>query len=1258
MFHGLGFTQMVAVGDARVHDDRASGGSSPSACSRRSRASGRPALVVVPVMLQRIVSLLEAQPGRYDTSSLRIVFCSGAQLEAELVRRAQRTIGDKLYNFYGSTEVAYATFATPEDLRAAPGMRRPRRRSGRSCALYDADGRRGRRAPASVGRIFVGNGFQFDGYTGGGNKEMIDGLMSTGDVGHFDADGRLFIDGRDDDMIVSGGENLFPGEVEELLITHPAIEEAAVIGVDDEEFGKRLAAFVVLRARPDRSDRGRGQGVRQAQPRALQGPARRPLPRRAAAHTRPARCSSARCGRSTRPRSEALASLLALAARWSQTTQTLFVKVISSLWPTVTLVIRERWIAMKYLRTVSTRRLLAMIAGVVAVIAAGTAIAVAAAGSGPVPPARAAGHARSTARSPRPQVQGISARISFTNHLIDSPNIQGTDPILTGATGRLWLSNDHRLRLELQSDNGRRPDRGLNNGSFWVYDPTSNTVYEGTLPARHRRRKAQRRPSTKLPSVAQIQTDIDRARAARRPVRARSRATSPARPRTPSASRPSTTAACSAPASSRGTPLTACRCGSRSTPAATARPVLELKATDISYGPVAGVGVRRSRRRPARRSSRSTPPAGHAGHGAARHGAAQARTREVTGAAAVARRLPFTLRRAEHARRAAAAVGDAAGLGRHPAALVTYGQNLGGIAVIEQTATTAGAGAPERRRRRPPAASACRRCRSTAPPARSSTPRSARWSGSPAAASATRCSARCRRRPPRPRRGRYDAPEPALTAPPPVEVRGLVKRYGELTAVAGVDLTVNAGDVYGYLGPNGAGKTTSLRMMLGLIRPTRRDACGCSAATRWRASHALEGVAGFVEAPTFYPYLTGRRNLELLAAFDGDDAAARIDEALDTVELADRAGDRVGGYSHGMRQRLGIAAALLRDPKLLLLDEPATGLDPAGMRDMRLLIRRLADEGMTVLLSSHLLAEVEEVCNRVAIVRRARSSTRARSPTLKRGAGTTYRLATTDDERALAVCRAQPGIADVRVEHGRISVHRRRGRGRRAVAGAGRGRRADPGAGAADGHARGSVLLADRGRRRRRPRRAGRRAGEPPTEAAPMKPGRRDRLPLGADQAPLPEAHLPRPRRGGRSSRSCSCSRSTSATTGRGGDFAFSSYLTRSGLAVPLVILLFGAVWMFPLITALVAGDIFASEDHNGTLKTIFTRSLERGQIFAGKALAAATYAVVAILLSGTVAVIAGQHPVGLQLAAEPVGDDRLGAEGARARVRRACSST
>ena len=260
----------------------------------------------------------------------------------------------------------------------------------------------------------------------------------------------------------------------------------------------------------------------------------------------------------------------------------------------------------------------------------------------------------------------------------------------------------------------------------------------------------------------------------------------------------------------------------------------------------------------------------------------------------------------------------------------------------------------------------------------------------------------------------------AMAPPPPIEVRGLVKRYGELTAVADVDLTVNVGDVYGYLGPNGAGKTTSLRMMLGLIRPTA-GSVRLFGRDPMQSIRALDGVAGFVEAPTFYPYLTGRRNLELLASFDGGDARDRINRALDTVELSDRAKDRVGGYSHGMRQRLGIAASLLRNPKLLLLDEPATGLDPAGMRDMRVLIRRLADQGMTVLLSSHLLTEVEDVCNRVAIVRNGKIVYEGEIADLKRGAGTSYRLETTDDERAIAVCRAQPGISDVGHRHNAIS---------------------------------------------------------------------------------------------------------------------------------------------------------------------------------------------------------------------------------------------
>src|SRR5437660_8155300 len=256
---------------------------------------------------------------------------------------------------------------------------------------------------------------------------------------------------------------------------------------------------------------------------------------------------------------------------------------------------------------------------------------------------------------------------------------------------------------------------------------------------------------------------------------------------------------------------------------------------------------------------------------------------------------------------------------------------------------------------------------------------------------------------------------------PPVEARGLFKRYGDIVAVDHVDLNVDTGDVYGYLGPNGAGKTTSLRMLLGLIRPNEGAAQLFGRDPLREGARALDGVAGFVEEPRFYPYLSGRKNLELLAAYDGGGAAERIGDVLEQVDLTARARDKVGGDSHGMRQRLGIAASLLRAPRLLLLDEPTTGLDPAGMRDMRSMVRGLAARGMTVVLSSHLLAEVEELCNRVAIVRKGRIVYEGAISELKRGAGTTYRLQTTDDERAHAVCLNQPGIEEVRREQDRIS---------------------------------------------------------------------------------------------------------------------------------------------------------------------------------------------------------------------------------------------
>jgi acyl-CoA synthetase (AMP-forming)/AMP-acid ligase II len=211
------------------------------AAIERSRAT---TLVVVPVMLQRILALPEETRRRYDTRSLRVVAVSGSALPGELAERFMDEYGEVLYNLYGSTEVAWATIATPEELRAAPGTAGTPPR-GTTVKILDGHGQEVR--AGVTGRIFVGNEIPFEGYTGGGSKEMIDGLMSTGDVGHVDDAGRLFVQGRDDEMIVSGGENVFPREVEDLLARHEAVADVAVIGVDDEQFGQRLKAFVVTK---------------------------------------------------------------------------------------------------------------------------------------------------------------------------------------------------------------------------------------------------------------------------------------------------------------------------------------------------------------------------------------------------------------------------------------------------------------------------------------------------------------------------------------------------------------------------------------------------------------------------------------------------------------------------------------------------------------------------------------------------------------------------------------------------------------------------------------------------------------------------------------------------------------------------------------------------------------------------------------------------------------------------------------------------
>ena len=244
-----------------------------------------------------------------------------------------------------------------------------------------------------------------------------------------------------------------------------------------------------------------------------------------------------------------------------------------------------------------------------------------------------------------------------------------------------------------------------------------------------------------------------------------------------------------------------------------------------------------------------------------------------------------------------------------------------------------------------------------------------------------------------------------------VNAGGVTKRYGELIALDAISMTVAQGEVYGVLGPNGAGKTTLLRMLFGLIRP---DAGTLEVLGRsWPTDgiRTLDGVAGFIESPKFYPYLSGRRNLELLGRLDGLRSPDHVDEVLDVVDLTARADDKVGGYSFGMRQRLGVAASLLRAPRLLVLDEPANGLDPAGIRDMRALVKRLAEGGLTVLLSSHDMGEVEEICDNVTIMRAGTvvyhgmiSALRAQAP------DPAYRLLSSDNAHAVTLAARHTDI--------------------------------------------------------------------------------------------------------------------------------------------------------------------------------------------------------------------------------------------------------
>src|SRR6185503_13736683 len=243
-----------------------------------------------------------------------------------------------------------------------------------------------------------------------------------------------------------------------------------------------------------------------------------------------------------------------------------------------------------------------------------------------------------------------------------------------------------------------------------------------------------------------------------------------------------------------------------------------------------------------------------------------------------------------------------------------------------------------------------------------------------------------------------------------LQTEDLMKRFGARTAVDRLSLRVERGDIYGFLGPNGAGKSTTLRMLLGLVRPTSGVIKFPLRASGWEYLQARSRVGAIIEAPAFYDNFSGRRNLQLLASLSGGVHRKRVEEVLEIVGLSDRAQDPVKVYSYGMRQRLGIAQALLPTPELIILDEPTNGLDPQGIQETRELIRRLREEfGLTVLLSSHLLSEIEQLCNRVGIIHEGRLLYEGGPETLVTPTST-FRIRVDDLSRAFELLTSEPGV--------------------------------------------------------------------------------------------------------------------------------------------------------------------------------------------------------------------------------------------------------
>ena len=477
----------------------------------------------------------------------------------------------------------------------------------------------------------------------------------------------------------------------------------------------------------------------------------------------------------------------------------------------------------------------------------------------------------------------------------------------------------------------------------------------------------------------------------------------------------------------------------------------------------------------------------------------------------------------------------------------------------------------------------------------------------------------------------YDPP--VMAEQGALEAVGLSKRYGNRRAVQGVDLVVRAGEIHGLLGPNGAGKTTLLRMLLGLVRPDAGTVRMLGCATR-RGSALPDGVAGFVDAPRFYPYLSGRRNLELLARLDGTPRRVvddKVAEALARVGLEADADVKVIAYSAGMRQRLGLAASLLRAPRLLLLDEPSNSLDPAGVRDLATHLRRLAADGVAVLLSSHDLAEVEQLCATLTILHHGCVAYSGTVDDLReRAPSSVYRLRTSDDARALAVGGSRPGVEiaiaadgaglDVGGPEEALDVY---------VIALGQAGVAIRGMESQDRSLESLFLRLTADTR-------------PPTPAAASTELPRDKARVqvslrgvwsvvGVEHAKLRSHFEAWAALGVCLVGPVAFAVAMRVQSSLPEDTLFGRWAKASGFAVALVVLGFAALWAFPVLASVVGGNLFSSEDRHGTWSNLLTRSRTRDEIFAGKALAGLAFSLGVVLVLALSSTAAGLLVVGRQ---------------------------